>query len=323
MLSKEHEVIPADEAFEAFQRSRIIHSAKLVEFVGAEGWDVYNPSLPFTINAETWIAGRVENRDGHDSRVQFFKQEGERFTAQPGTRSFVLEDPFIAHIHGQLVFGGVSVVWEGNSPVNYKTVFYRGSNIENLTQFAQGPDNMKDIRLCELADGRIGVFTRPRDLAKLVEWGSLARIGFTVIAKLEDLNAQLILDAPLLEGQFIGVEWGGANHAFALKNGLVGVVGHRSCGEVVGSDDPELHYYGIAFALNPDTLETTPAQIIISRDCFPEAPPKRPGLLDVTFSSGMIRNPDGTATVYTGLSDSAVGVACIPDPFLALEELET
>ena len=44
----------------------------------------------------------------------------------------------------------------------WRTRFYHGSGGEDLQPFAVGPDGMKDIRLVELADGRIGVFTRPQ-----------------------------------------------------------------------------------------------------------------------------------------------------------------
>ena len=45
--------------------------------------------------------------------------------------------------------------------LHWRTRFYRGQH-QNLVPFAQGPDGMKDIRLVELPDGDIGVFTRPQ-----------------------------------------------------------------------------------------------------------------------------------------------------------------
>lgn len=320
MLNRNHTAVPAQQAYAAFQQSRVIHSAALVPFYGAEGFDVYNPSMPFLSDGAVYMAGRVEPRDSHDSRVLFFKQQADGFYYDAAQRTFPLEDPFIATIHGELVFGGVRVSWQGDTP-SFFTEFYRGGSIATLTQFARGPANMKDIRLCELPDGRIGVFTRPRSIKKLFVWKSLAKIGFTVINSLAELTAQGIQEAPLLNGQFTGVEWGGANEAFPLQNGLIGVVGHRSWGSYTSIHDSDLHYYGIAFALNLHTLETTPTQLILSRDCFPDGPCKTEGTRDVVFTSGMQRNGDGTATVYTGLSDAAVGKAVIPDPFLQWEQL--
>ncbi|EHL2570675.1 DUF1861 family protein, partial [Listeria monocytogenes] len=43
--------------------------------------------------------------------------------------------------------------------------------------------------------------------------------------------------------------------------------------------------------------------------------PKRPDLADVVFSGGLIRNPDGTATLYAGIGDSDAQKLAIPDPF--------
>jgi hypothetical protein len=41
----------------------------------------------------------------------------------------------------------------------------------------------------------------------------------------------------------------------------------------------------------------------------------------VTFTAGIERLPNGTARVYTGLSDSSVGMAIIEDPFIKWENL--
>jgi len=317
---KNDKTIPAQEAFDAFRNSRNIISSTLIPFRGAEGYDVYNPSMPFRLDGSTWMAGRVESRDGTDSRVFFFEQKisggSEEYHWREDTPVYVMEDPFVCTVAGELILGGVEVEWDGSRPVSIVTVFYRGKSLHSMEKFAEGPRNMKDIRLVELPDGRIGIFTRPRDLSKLEEWGSIARIGFTTVSSLDGINGDVITNATLLGGHFKGFEWGGCNEAVMLRNGLIGVVGHRSWGVVNSYEDMVLHYYGFAFALDPKTLECTPSKIIISRDCFPDAPPKREGLEDVTFTSGLIRNPDGTAKVYTGLSDSAVGMAVIPDPFL-------
>jgi hypothetical protein len=55
--------------------------------------------------------------------------------------------------------------------------------------FAVGPQWMKDIRLVELADRRIGVFTRPKG----EYFGGQAEIGFTIIDNLDDLTPEVIV----------------------------------------------------------------------------------------------------------------------------------
>ena len=58
-----------------------------------------------------------------------------------------LQDPFATIIAGEIVFGGVRVIWNNGRIVSWVTDFYRGSSIYNLKYFTSGPDHMKDIRL--------------------------------------------------------------------------------------------------------------------------------------------------------------------------------
>ena len=93
---------------------------------------------------------------------------------------------------------------------------------------------MKDLRLVELQDGSIGVFTRPQG-----EKGGRGKIGFTRVASLEELSIDQINKAPLLEGQFVDEEWGGCNEIHLLPNGILGVLGHIACFDEQG----DRHYY--------------------------------------------------------------------------------
>ncbi len=52
------------------------------------------------------------------------------------------------------------------------------------------------------------------------------------------------------------------------------------------------------------------------------APSKAPRLQDVTFTAGIVRHGDGTATLYTGLSDCQVGRLEIEDPLQEYEALD-
>ena len=63
-----------------------------------------------------------------------------------------------------LFLGGLRLLTAADNPniiVSWVTQFYRGINIDSLCHFASGPGTMKDIRMIELQDGRVGVFTRP------------------------------------------------------------------------------------------------------------------------------------------------------------------
>jgi len=80
---------------------------------------------------------------------------------------------------------------------------------------------MKDIRLVELKNGKIGVFTRPQGRR-----GRRGKIGFTTISSLENLTPRTLTKAQIIKGQFAKGEWGGVNQALILKNGKIGALGH-------------------------------------------------------------------------------------------------
>ena len=218
-----------------------------------------------------------------------------------------------------MIFGGVYVEWEGTR-AHWSTVFYRGHSIYDLKPFAHGPAQMKDVRLLQLADKRVAIFSRPQGEVMQKRFGCTAKIGFTLVDSLEAVTAEAIEEAPLLFDHFLPDEWGGCNQLFELPNGLIGAIGHKSWGEHIGGEHV-LHYYSMAFALDPATRRMTPTKIIGSRDCFPPGQSKAPRLADVTFTSGIVRHPGGTATLYTGLNDCQVGRLEIPDPLLEYEAI--
>ncbi len=303
--------------YREFREQRKVWKSEILKFDGVEGADVYNPSFPFDINGEIFMAGRVEMREGNVSKTVFFKEKNGIWVLCDNTPVFDLEDPFVVKIGEEIIFGGVRVIREDNRIVSWVTDFYRGKDLNGLRLFATGPSHMKDIRLIGLPSGKIGVFSRPQGQKMIDMYGCIAKIGFTVVDSLDLITAEVIENASIIEGHFLPDEWGGCNQLHLLKNGLIGVVGHKAWGE--GSDERILHYYGMAFAINADSRKVTPCKIICSRDCFPEGPAKRPGLKDVTFTAGLIRNDDRTATLYAGLSDCQVGRINIEDPFLEYE----
>ncbi|MFC5404637.1 DUF1861 family protein [Cohnella soli] len=284
-------------------------------FSGVGNRDVYNICAPFLDRGEPVIAGRVEDRDKESSEVMFFVERRGEWVPRNGAPVFALQDPFFTFIAGELVFGGVEVYFDGDDPhyvTSWRTVFYRGASIDELELFAQGPLTMKDIRLIELGNGRIGMFTRPM----MVE-GARALIGYAEIGKLEELNEESINGATLLRLQFMPDEWGGANEAHLLEGGCIGVLGHIAWME----DNNIRHYYPMVFVFNPEDGRYTPIKLIAVRSMFPDGSAKRPDLEDVIFSGGLIRNGDGTASLYAGVSDAEAHVIDIPDPFLEYERL--
>ncbi|PGY12047.1 DUF1861 family protein [Bacillus sp. AFS031507] len=282
-------------------------------FSGVGENDVYNISAPFEDEGELVIAGRVESRDSEHSNVNFFVERNGEWVPRSGAPVFELQDPFFTRIAGELVLGGVQIF---PHPTNegqhgWRTVFYKGQSIANLQEFAKGPDGMKDLRLVELKDGSIGVLTRPQG-----EKGGRGKIGWTRISTLAELSVDVVSEAPLLEGQFIDEEWGGANEPHLLANGFVGVLGH------VASFDGEgnRHYYPMVFALDPETGAFSDMELIATRSCFLPGPSKRPDLVDVVFSGGLVRKQDGNAVLYAGISDAEAQKITILDPFLKYEQ---
>ena len=290
---------------------RSVSNPRRLIFHGVDGYDVYNISKPFTIKGRTYLAGRVERRDNELSVVRIFERTGkEEYTAILPEMTFRnLQDPFVTRIGSDLVLGGVQIVLhplDEKRIISWQTIFFRGKSPEDLKLFAVGPSCMKDIRLCGLPGGRVAVLTRPQG-----KRGGKGRIGFTVLDSLKDLCADTILDAVIDPSYFLPAEWGGANDIHLLKNGLLGVMGH-----IASRTKDGLHYRAMSFVLDPETGEHTAPRIVACRsDLTTDAPSKRPDLVDVLFTGGILRRKNGRATLYTGVSDCEAWCADIDDPF--------
>ncbi|WP_411334039.1 MTP-1 family protein [Metabacillus indicus] len=295
-----------------YQAGKQAFGAEKLHFSGTGSRDVYNITAPFEDDGELVIAGRVESRDTEHSHVYFFVNRGGEWMVRPNSPVFELQDPFFTRIGGELVLGGVEIFPhpEIKDALGWRTVFYKGKTISSLSKFAVGPDGMKDLRLVELKDHRIGVFTRPQG-----DKGGRGKIGFAKIDRLEDLTVELIDDVPLLSGQFTDDEWGGVNEVHLLSNGLLGVLGHIASFDEEGNR----HYYPMTFVLDPETEAFSDISLIAVRDNFLPGEAKRPDLADVVFSGGLVRKEDGTADLYAGISDAEAQKITIDDPFLPYE----
>lgn len=283
-----------------------IRTGKLC-FRDVNGHDVYNITAPFTSAGKIIIAGRVEPRHHEHSKVIFFEESDNVWFPVAGAPSYELQDPFVTFVQNELIFGGVRIQ-EVRGKLEWTTVFYRGQDIFGLKEFFCGPLGMKDIRLCDLENGKIGVFTRPQ--GGVAGRGS---IGYTEVGSLEDLRIDVLEEAGLLEPMLHPMDWWGVNETHLLANGEVGLLAHLSCFE---DDDVfrELHYYAVSFVFDPVARQVRDLSIIASRDLFEDGPSKRQELADVVFPSGLIR-ADGTTTLYAGLADAEAHWIEIEDPF--------
>jgi hypothetical protein len=262
--------------------------------------DVYNATEPFEVEGgKIVIAGRVQPPGNPYSKVLFFEQKDNEWKPLTNVPIFDLEDPFITYVDNQIIFGGVSVV-KLPTEIKYQTVFYKGTCLEDLTEFIRGPFGMKDIRLVQLADQRIGLFTRPQG-----EIGGLGQIGFTTIDSLAQLTTDVITNTPLIAQRFPQGEWGGVNKAYALSDGRIFAIGHRAYFD-------EAHkkcYYSWAFIHDPETGISEDLGIIAASDDFPDTDSRDDDTKNVTFPTGI---DWGKRNIHLGARDSRTVILPIP-----------
>jgi len=312
-MKERHNAVSCADLLQVYMRScQATGPSEKILFEGVGHRDVYNITAPFMSGGRRILSGRVESRATELSEIIFFNKRGDTaWEPVADAPTFGLQDPCITLIDGQLILGGVRFPVElPGGGKSWRMEFYSGSSLNSLKAMFQGPDKMKDIRLGAMADGRVAVLTRSQGVK-----GGRGKIGFCIAASPDAITADLIEAAPSIEGQFIPEEWGGANEAHLLKNGLLGILGHIACFDSGGGR----HYYPMSFVLDPVKKTTSPVRIIARRSDFPAGAAKRPDLADVVFSGGLVRNGAGWATLYSGLGDAEAGWLKIPDPFATFE----
>ncbi|THF77110.1 DUF1861 family protein [Cohnella fermenti] len=300
-----------------FEQTKRIYESATLAFHGVDGFDVYNISIPFAREGKRYLFGRVERREEWArSWVRLFEETGpDQWTVVPGSMIYTLEDPYVSIIGDEVVMGGTHVQYEAGRVKTYFGYFHRGTDLHNLYYFTSGPNRMKDIRLVELADGKIGVFSRPRGPETREKYGSESMIGFTVIDNLEQLTAAVIEEAPYIPGIFGEGEWGGVNQAYLLDSGKLGIIGHHCYRTTDEAGGPVKVYLNMAFVFDPATRESFDLHVIGSRTCYPEGPAKTSHLIDCAFTSGITMRDDGKADLYSGIGDCQAGRIAIDYPF--------
>ncbi|EOZ7588201.1 DUF1861 family protein [Enterobacter hormaechei] len=280
-----------------------------IRFIGVGDKDVYNITAPFTSAGRTVIAGRVEARDSEHSTIVFFQPQQDLWTPVVDSPTFALQDPFFTRIDDELIFGGVEINPHPDNPQQliWHTVFFRGRDIFSLTRFTIGPPGMKDIRLCQIEPGRIGVFTRPQG-----DIGGRGKIGYLEISSLEALTPAAIANADLLNGQFNDDEWGGVNETHLLTDGTIGLLAHIACFDQQGGR----HYYPGVFIFDPKTKCHTPIKIISERSQLKPGATKRADLSDVIFPGGLVAQSENCWRLYVGASDAEAHWIDIKEPFI-------
>lgn len=302
---------------ELFDKEKKVYESKKLKFLGVDGYDVYNSSVPFWWNGNKYIYGRVEKREEWArSWVRLFKETDlDKWTLVENEMIYQLEDPYISIIDNELVLGGTHVKKRQGRIETYYGYFYKGKDIHDLVYFTTGPDYMKDIRLVELSDKRIGVFSRPRSEEIKAIHGSESIIGFTIINDISELNAEIIDKAIKIDGLFEKDEWGGCNQCYLLDSGRIGVIGHISHRRTDDNGNDILVYMNISFVYDIETHTAIDLKIIGTRDCYPEGPSKISSLVDCAFTSGIVMRKDGKVDLYSGIGDTEEGRIVIDYPF--------
>lgn len=306
-----------EEQKELFEKEQKTCECSKLKFIGVDKYDVYNSSVPFYWKGKKYIYGRVEKReDWARSWVRLFEEtDQDQWTLVANHMIYQLEDPYITIIDQELVLGGTHVRKQQGEVETYYGYFYRGKDIDDLVYFTTGPDYMKDIRLVELKDKRIAVFSRPRseEIRKL--HGSESIIGFTIINHLDDLNADIIANASKVDGLLSQDEWGGCNQCYLLEDGKIGVIGHKSYKRMDEDENEVLVYINISFVFDIEKQKALEVKIIGTRKSYPAGPAKNPSLVDCVFASGIVMREDGKADLYSGIGDTEVGRTVIDYPF--------
>lgn len=304
-------MVEVNKLLENYRKIKAPKSPKKLIFTGIEDFDAYNITAPFTINNKLFMVARVEKRDSEHSQIMFFNKTAleneisETWSLNNNIAPLKLQDPFFTFINNEIILGGVEIEENIDNTLTWRTAFYRGKNLGCLEKFFTGPNGMKDIRLCELKDKRIALFTRPQG-----EIGGRGKIGFNIISNIDELSIDLINKTPILE-MFKDDEWGGVNEVHVIDENRLGVLGHIAC----FSNNNIRHYYPMFFKLNLSDLSFTMPKIICERKDFLDGSSKRDDLIDVVFAGGIVLN-NTLATLYAGTSDCEAQKIIIPNPFI-------
>ncbi len=288
-----------------------------LEFRGVGDKDVYNPTAPFEVDGVDYIIARVESRDSQiDTKSMFFTEKNGAWNPDKSKPIFKMQDPFFTKIDDEIIIGGIETSpdtsSENSNKLTWKTVFYKGKNLNDLEKFAKGPEWMKDVRIIKLPNGKIAVFTRPGYIYSREEDGIGGKIGYIEIDSLDELNEENINKAKIIEGLFTEKEWGGANELHLLDDNKIGVLGHIACFEdekqKEKKDEKEKNkcYYGMTFVFDIESKQVSKVKIISTAECFGKGEAKREGLKNVFYPGGL-KIENNEVILYGGTRDAEAG----------------
>ena len=123
------------EMLEEHRAAKITETAVRPVFQGVEGYDVYNPTAPFSYQGKKVICARVEKRESEVSQAVFFEEvQTDSYRVIEGWERYGLQDPSIAKVLGYYVLGGTEVFPHPDEPgrICWRTAFYYGRRPEHM-----------------------------------------------------------------------------------------------------------------------------------------------------------------------------------------------
>ncbi len=303
---------------------------KIITIQGAGTKDSYNPAF-YEDDQGPIVAFRYEDRASNSANPVSYRPSiafarptlrGGWHLAKDLEPFSMMEDPFLFYVgtegSRQLIFGGV---WVRNmhGAIVPRTEFYRGESLQTLERIPFAViDNMKDVRLLQLPDGRLLICRRP--------WGDKymrGRIALHVIDSLDDLVDLDKVELPLLallDSCNDPLDWVGVNNMYMLQDtageACVGLLGHVALQDADGN----LHYATCTYRiplkelLSKHVSKVCP-QIIATRGCFENGPAKNATLHDVVFPGSLQHLEGSRYRLWAGLSDARIGCLELDDPF--------
>ncbi len=270
-----------------------------LKFKFSKNKDVYNPSTEFCFKGKKIIAVRTEERNSEKSKTCFLEKNDGNFYKFKENVNLPLQDPFIFKIANENYLGGVKVNFQNKlGPVWWTEVFQIEEDF-TFKRIFKGPKGMKDIRLLQLKDGNLVVFTRPQNPAT-----GDGKIGILVISDFDQLDAKSILNAELLKNNFANGTWGGVNQAIEVTPDVIFIIGHIACYK-----NNVRHYYVLAAYIDLKQKVIFGEKIIAERKDFLEGPAKRNDLKDIVFPSGIFKNGKNNIILMAGVSDCEIQIA--------------
>ena len=265
---------------------------------------LFNPTPLFEYKGKQIICVRAQSTKTIYSKTYFLEKSNDTYVFRKDLPSFNLEDPFICKFDDYYIFGGVQINKKGKDVI-YRTVFYKGKNLESLTLFSKGPIGMKDIRLVNL-NNKIGVFTRPQN--GIYKKGV---IGFTILDSIDNLKLLNFYDAKTII-DFDEELWGGVNHAFIHNNELC-VIGHFAY-MTINNGVEYKHYFPVSFVYEYKDDKISNLKLFTEKLNLKMINNSNPSLQDVIFPSGINIIKD-KSFLYVGISDFNCAVLEIKTPF--------